>query len=68
MGNKICPIVGSNHVNCENCAWYLQFAEDCSIPTIAGILADSFINRTNFHAALKIPDVPTWRNNDGYGF
>ena len=68
MGNKICPIVGSSHVNCENCAWYLQFAEDCAIPTIAGILADSFINRTNFRTSQSCPDIPMWTNNDGYGF
>lgn len=51
---KICPIcvAGANgFVNyCirENCAWWAEWANDCSVPTIAGILADSEICRNVF--------------------
>lgn len=42
---KTCPI----RVECsKKCAWWCEFANDCAIPTIAGILADSSICRNNF--------------------
>lgn len=46
---KICPICvagENNFVNyCirQDCAWWADYADDCSIPVIAGILADSNI-------------------------
>lgn len=49
MGNKVCPIMcaGANQSVCycigRDCAWWCEFAEDCSVPLIAGILADSSI-------------------------
>lgn len=47
---KICPLklIGGQNgyaqdpfCEKENCAWYLNFANGCCIPTIAGELADS---------------------------
>ncbi len=40
--DKTCPISGKKCIG-ENCAWWLNFAEDCSTPIIASILADSSI-------------------------
>ena len=53
---KICPIcaAGANDfVSCcycirEDCAWWAEWANDCSVPVIAGILADSTICRNEF--------------------
>ena len=51
----ICPlklIIGNNTytqgIFCEkeNCAWWVKYANDCCIPTIAGELADSTISQT----------------------
>ena len=46
-------IAGSNtNINGEcigkNCAWFLPFANDCALPTIAGILADGTICQNAF--------------------
>lgn len=42
--DKTCPISGKKCIG-ENCAWWLNFADDCSTPIIASILADSSICR-----------------------
>lgn len=41
----------------ENCTWWLAFANDCCIPTIAGELADSTISQTEY-ANRGADDVP----------
>ena len=41
---KICPINGGMCCT-QACAWWCHFAQDCAVPLIAGILADSEINR-----------------------
>lgn len=51
--NKICPVF-----SCQNnkdkfckgtkCAWWCQFAKDCSVPLLAGMFADSHICATRF--------------------
>ena len=52
---KICPLklIGGNNSYAqdpfcekEKCAWWLKFANDCTIPMIAGELADSTISQT----------------------
>ena len=54
MIDKICPIhvLGSKCYNnrCigEDCMWFLNFAGDCAIPTMVGILADSTICQNIF--------------------
>ena len=51
---KICPIcfAGANDSVCycihEECAWWAEFANECSVPLIAGILADSTICQNVF--------------------
>ena len=48
---KYCPIMvaGANtHVSLcigKDCAWWLPYANDCALPVVAGILADSTITR-----------------------
>lgn len=48
---KPCPFMiintnmGSSYCIGSDCAWWCNFAEDCSIPVIADILADSSICR-----------------------
>lgn len=46
---KTCPITG-NLCQGKSCAWWCRFAEDCAVPLIAGILADSEINRICWEA------------------
>ena len=52
---RYCPIMvagGNRHLNGEcigkDCAWFLPFANDCAIPTIAGMFADSTICQNVF--------------------
>ena len=51
---KYCPIMvaGANtHVSeCigKDCAWWLPYANDCALPVVAGILADSTICQNVF--------------------
>ena len=47
---KICPLSADGIVYCirEECAWWAEWANACSVPTIAGILADSEICRNVF--------------------
>ena len=52
---KYCPIMvagGNMQISgvCigKDCAWWLPFANDCALPTIAGILADSTICQNVF--------------------
>lgn len=44
---KKCPIAGECRK--KACMWWLEFAEDCAIPTIAGMIADNEICKTIFH-------------------
>ena len=56
---KICPIfaAGANNdisaVYCirQDCAWWAEWANDCSIPLIAGMFADSTICQNVFKIA-----------------
>lgn len=52
---KYCPIlVAGGNMNLsgvcmgKNCAWFLPFANDCTFPLVAGILADSTICQNIF--------------------
>ena len=52
---RYCPIIvagGDMHLNGEcirkDCAWFLPFANDCAIHTIAGMFADSTICQNVF--------------------
>lgn len=55
MSRKPCPMMiahyGENAADCigERCAWWCEFAGDCSVPLIAGILADSTICNSVFN-------------------
>lgn len=59
---KVCPIfiAGSNNFvgRCigEDCGWWLTFAEDCAIPVIAGVLADSTICTNVFKPMEEVDD------------
>lgn len=54
--NKMCPMTGK--ICAENkCAWWCSFAEDCSVPLTAGILADSDINRISWNHKEESKDV-----------
>lgn len=59
MKDKVCPIcvAGANNAVCwciyENCAWWAEWANDCSIPLIASILADSSICLNDFSRPPK---------------
>lgn len=54
---KVCPLKMMGGPNSyaqdpfcekEGCAWWLTFANDCCVPTIAGELADSTISQTRY--------------------
>lgn len=40
--DKICPMSGKLCMK-EQCAWWCKFAQDCSVPLLAGMFADSTI-------------------------
>lgn len=53
--DKFCPLmVGGGNMYCgtscigAECAWWCEFAKDCSIPLIAGMFADSDICKNVF--------------------
>lgn len=56
---KYCPIMvaGANtHVSeCigKDCAWWIPYANDCALPVVAAILADSTICQNVFEAAAR---------------
>lgn len=56
---KYCPIMvaGANTYvsQCigKDCAWWLPYANDCALPVVAGILADSTICQNVFEAAAR---------------
>ena len=56
---KYCPIMvaGANtHVSeCigKDCAWWIPYANDCAMPVVAEILADSTICQNVFEAAAR---------------
>ena len=58
---KVCPICvagANNFVNyCigEDCAWWVKWAEECSVPLIAGMFADSSICRNAFPTPSELP-------------
>lgn len=53
---KVCPIcvAGANDYVCycirEDCAWWAEWANECSVPLIAGMFADSTICQNVFEA------------------
>ena len=52
---KPCPIlVGAVNIKSaycigKDCSWWCEFAQDCAVPLIAGILADSSICMTGWN-------------------
>lgn len=46
-GGKLCPI-RKKTCNEASCAWWCGFAGDCAVPLLAGLIADSTINRVIF--------------------
>lgn len=44
---KVCPVRGRECIG-ERCAWWCEFADDCSVPLLAGMFADSEICRNEF--------------------
>lgn len=49
MDTKVCPMkFGKFPINCdeERCAWWMDFAKECAVSCMCGILADSSINQT----------------------
>ena len=56
---KYCPIMvagGNTHVSqCigKDCVWWLPYANDCALPVVAGILADSKICQNVFEMEGK---------------
>lgn len=45
--DKICPMSGNLCMQ-DQCAWWSDFANYCSVPLLAGMFADSSICRTVF--------------------
>ena len=43
--SKFCPMLKADCLE-EKCAWWLDFAKDCSLPVATGILADSTISQS----------------------
>ncbi len=60
MDLKVCPLCLGGGIRCkclkERCAWWLPFANDCAVPTIAGILADSTICQNTFEEQREEED------------
>lgn len=55
---KNCPILSapsSDWEKCvgEKCAFWCSFAQDCAVPLVAGILADSSINQVKWNGAVN---------------
>ena len=46
---KLCPMTGATCTETA-CAWWCSFAQDCAVPLIAGILADSDLCKTVWEA------------------
>lgn len=49
---KICPVISTDdYYLCkgEKCAWWCSFANDCAVPLLAGMFADSDICRTQLN-------------------
>lgn len=63
---KICPICVAGSKNAvsycmhEACAWWCDWANDCAIPLIAGMFADSTICQNVF----EIPEPPKEERED----
>ena len=49
---KMCPLIGKICTE-KKCAWWCGFAQECSVPLTAGILADSEINRIRWDSMKK---------------
>lgn len=59
---KICPIRYSGSglgVSClgEDCAWWQEYAKECAVPLMAGILADSTICQNVWEVERKDADM-----------
>lgn len=50
--DKICPLT---HALCKeaHCAWWCGFAQDCAVPLLAGMFADSDVCQTRFVVGEK---------------
>lgn len=53
--DKVCPLrLGGNDYAARpecigaRCSWWCNFANDCSIPLLAGMFADSSVRRNDF--------------------
>ena len=59
---KPCPImVGAENMKSaycigKDCSWWCEFAQDCAVPLIAGILADSSICMTGWNCRVGEED------------
>lgn len=52
---KFCPVISTDgYYKCKGaeCAWWCDFAQDCAIPLVAGILADSSINQVKWNGSV----------------
>lgn len=51
--NKICPLLKDRDCIENSCAFWCDFAQDCSVPLLAGMFADSSVCKTVFGVPLK---------------
>lgn len=53
---KFCPVISTDgYYVCKEsgCAWWCGFAQDCAVPLLAGMFADSETCRTVFKEAAN---------------
>lgn len=52
--NKICPLLKDRDCIENSCAFWCDFAQDCSVPLLAGMFADSSVCNTVFDKQIKL--------------
>lgn len=58
---KVCPFRANGralNIRCtgSGCAWWCDFAQECAVPLLAGMIADSDLCRTAFNG-IRTPEA-----------
>lgn len=51
---KLCPLLRNQKCMENSCAFWCEFAKDCSVPLLAGMFADSSVCNTIFDEEIKL--------------